>query len=163
MIAARNPVGTFASRVAVSIRERSTAASSTTGLVLGIAITAQKPPAAAAAVPVRDVLLVLLARRAQVHVGVDEAGERCLPSASSVSISGPPTPVSDPGEPSSAMLPVADQDVVRLVEVGAGIEHVGALDQELGGRGGAVEHAVHVVAHHATAARLGVADPTRSS
>ena len=47
-----------------------------TGRVFGIAQTWAKPPAAAAARPLRDVLLVLLARLAQVRVQVDEAGEQ---------------------------------------------------------------------------------------
>ena len=51
MIAARKPTGTSASSRAVSISEPRTAAESTTGSVFGIARIAQKPPAAAAAVP----------------------------------------------------------------------------------------------------------------
>ena len=63
---------------AVSISERSTAASSMTGSVFGIAITAQNPPAAAAARSGLDVLLVLLAGGAQVHVRVHESREEVL-------------------------------------------------------------------------------------
>ena len=51
VIAARNPTGISASARACSISEPSTAAESTTGSVFGIARIAQKPPAAAAAVP----------------------------------------------------------------------------------------------------------------
>ncbi len=50
--AAVNPVGIRASARARSRRERSTGAESTTGSVFGMARIAQKPPAAAARVPV---------------------------------------------------------------------------------------------------------------
>jgi hypothetical protein len=52
VIDARKPTGTRAWVRADSISDRRIGASSTTGSVLGIAITAQNPPAAAAAVPV---------------------------------------------------------------------------------------------------------------
>ena len=72
VIAGRKPTGMRASRAAASRSERSSGAESSTGSVLGIAITAPNPPAAAARVPRLEVLLVLLAGRAQVHVRVKE-------------------------------------------------------------------------------------------
>ena len=53
---------------------RVTSAESFTGRVLGIATTEVKPPATAALRPGEDGLLPLLARLAEVHVEVDEAG-----------------------------------------------------------------------------------------
>ena len=115
------------------------------GSVLGIAITAQKPPAAAARGAGLEVLLVLLAGGAQVDVRVDEAGNRCLPVGVDRS-RAPRGAASAPGAPSSAIWPSRIEHVVRLVEPGARIEHVGAADQQLGGRRVAVRTAA-VVAH----------------
>ncbi len=87
-----------------------TAASSTIGAVLGIAITAQKLPAAAA-VSRRDVLLVLLARCAQVDVGVDKGRERVLAGRfDDVAVGRRGARRRQLGDP-----PVADHDVPRLV------------------------------------------------
>ena len=77
VIAARKPTGTFACRCRrVGRAIGGSSASSTTGSVFGIAITAQKPPAAAAAVPVSRFSLYSWPGRAQVHVRVDEPRER---------------------------------------------------------------------------------------
>ena len=105
-----------------------------------------------------EVLLVLLAGRAQVHVRVDEPGKRMHAlGVDGVAVLGR---LEGSGLAELGDVPVLDEDVVRLVEPGARIEHVGAGDQQLSGLGRSVEQALGI-AHHATAARLGA--PTSNS
>ena len=133
VIAARKPTGTRASRRAPSTSERSTETSSTTGSVFGIAITAQKPPAAAAAVPGVDVLLVLLARAcAGARAGRRTPGTRACRSPRSSRRRR--APASEPGAPSSAIVPSRIRMSCWSSSPAARIEHVGAADQQLRGR-----------------------------
>ena len=105
-----------------------------------------------------EVLLVLLAGRAQVHVRVDEPGERVHAlGVDGVAVLGR---LEGSGLAELGDVPVLDEDVVRLVEPGARVEHVGAGDQQLRGLARPVEEALDL-AHHATAARLGA--PTSNS
>ena len=131
-------MGTLAWRPARSVSGRRTAASSTTGSVLGIAITAQKPPAAAAAVPVSMSSLYSWPGVRRWTCGSTKPGNAWWPVASIVSMSGCARERPRRAELGDPAVP--DEDVVRAVEVGAGIEDVGARDQELGGCGwGVVE------------------------
>ena len=107
-----------------------------------------------------DRLLVLLAGGPQMDMGVDECGEEVLAGALDgvdLVLGGTRVWRRQLGDPS-----VADQHVVRLVDVRPWVEHVGPADQQLGagvlgreqpraGLGGAVVRA----AHHATAASIG--------
>ena len=132
MTEARKPTGTRASRRAASRSERSTGAESTVGSVLGIAITATKPPAAAERVPESRSSLCSWPGRAQVHVRVDEAGEQV--AALAVEHLGAGGRLERAGRAELGDLAAADEHVVRRVDAGARVEHVGAADQQLGGR-----------------------------
>ena len=81
VIAARKPTGTRASRSArLAQRAQDRARRRRSASVFGIAMTrAEAARGGRARCPSREVLLVLLAGRAQVHVRVDEAGNRCRP------------------------------------------------------------------------------------
>ena len=80
---------------------------------------------------------MLLPGRAQVHVRVDEAGEQV--PARAVDHLAPSAPRATGAELGD--LAAADQHVERLVDAAARVEHVGAADQQVGGRGGSrVEH-----------------------
>ena len=81
-----------------------------------------------------DVLLVLAPGRAQVHVGVDEAGEgvqalRRRPPRS------PSGASSEPGRADLGDRAVAHEQVAGPVEVRARVEQVGAADEQVGRRG----------------------------
>jgi hypothetical protein len=69
-----------------------------------------------------DVLLVFLAGRAQVHVRVDEAGERVL--ARGVDDLAAARLGQSAGCPELGDVAIADQDVALLVELGSRVEHV---------------------------------------
>ena len=79
------PTGTRASRAAASRSERSSGAESITGSVLGIAITAPNPPAAAARVPVSRSSLCSWPGLRRCTCGSKNAGSRCLPAPSTTS------------------------------------------------------------------------------
>ena len=104
-----------------------------------------------------DVLLVFLTRRAQVHVGVDEAGERVL--ARGVDDLAAPRLRQSAGRAELGDVTVADEDVALLVKLGSRVEHVHRADEELGLREIGCEQPA--LAHHATAASTGV--PTSNS
>ncbi len=126
--------------------------------MFGIAITAQKPPAAAAAVPVSRFSLYSWPGVRRCTCGSTNPGNACMPWASiGLAVLGrfERSRLAELGD-----VAVLDEDVVRLVEPGARIEHVGAGDQQLRGLGRSVEEALGL-AHHATAARLGA--PTSNS
>jgi hypothetical protein len=69
------------------VSERSTDVESTVGVVFGIAITWQKPPAAAAAVPVSMFSLYSWPGVRRCTWGSVKAGNRCLPCASITAVS----------------------------------------------------------------------------
>ena len=136
--------------------------------MLGIATTATKPPAAAARVPRVEVLLVLLAGHAQVHVRVDEAGQQV--AALAVDHLGALRRLEAAGRAELGDLAVAHEHVVRRVDAGARVEHVRAADQQVGGRLLAVHErlgaARHVGAggvHAVTSWRSGAVRPASSS
>ena len=131
------PTGTRASRAAASRSERSSGAESTTGSVFGIATTAQKPPAAAARVPVSRSSLCSWPGVRRWTCGSTNAGQQVAPAA--VDDLGARRRVELPGAPISAIAPVADEDVVRRVDARARVEHVRAADQQVGGRRGRVD------------------------
>ena len=80
---------------------------------------------------------MLLAGHAQVHVGVDEAREEVL--ALAVDDFGVVLElVAQLGDPA-----VADEHVEPRVDARARVEHVGAADQDVGGRGVAVVEVIH--------------------
>ena len=158
VIAARKPTGTLACRCAVSVSERRIDASSTTGSVLGMAITAQKPPAAAAAVPDSRFSLYSWPGVRRCTCGSTKPGNRCLPAASMISVSA------------------AGRDGSRARRArrsarGGSARRVGSSSSARGsstwaprirssaGRPGRWNR--RSVAHHATAARVGA--PTSSS
>ena len=168
MTEARKPTGIRASRRAASRSERSTVASSTTGSVFGIATTATKPPAAAARVPLSRSSLCSWPGTRRCTCGSTKPGSRWRPSPS---IASAPSGGSRlPGAASSAIDAVADEHVVRGVDPGARVEHVGAADQHVGGRLLAVHErlgaARHVGAggvHAVTSSRSGAVRPASSS
>jgi hypothetical protein len=87
-----------------------------------------------------QVLLVLLAGRAQVHVRVDEAGEQMPPAP--VEHLGPGRRLQRPGGADLGDRATADEHVVGRIDAAAWIEHVGAADEQVRGRERAVvEHA----------------------
>ena len=140
VIEAMKPTGTRASRRAASRSERSTGAESTVGSVLGIATTATYPPAAAARVPESRSSLCSWPGRAQVHVRVDEGGEQV--AALAVEHLGAVGRLERAGRADLGDLAAAHEDVVRRVDPGARVEHVGAADEQVGRRLLAmVEHA----------------------
>ena len=100
---ARKPTGTRASRRAASRSERRTGAESTVGSVFGIAITATKPPAAAARVPESRSSLCSCPGVRRCTCGSTKPGNRWRPSPSSTS--APAGASSEPGAPSSAISP----------------------------------------------------------
>ena len=115
-----------ASARARSRSERSTGAESTTGLVLGWARMAQKPPAAAARVPESRSSSSSRPGRAQVHVRVDERRERV--QALAVDLLGALgwlERLADLGDDA-----VAHQQVGAAVEAGARVEQPRAADQD---------------------------------
>ena len=80
---------------------------------------------------------MLLARRAQVHVRVDEAREQV--AALAVEDLGAVGRLELSGGADLGDLAAADEHVVRRVDALARVEHVGAADQQVGaaaGRGG---------------------------
>ena len=81
-----------------------------------------------------DVLLVLLAGRAQVHVRVDERREQVL--AGGVDGVGAVGRRQRAGGADLGDLAAADQDVVGAVDAGPRIEHVGVADQDVGAGAG---------------------------
>ena len=133
MIEARNPTGTRASAAAASRSERRTEAESTVGSVFGMATIAQKPPAAAAARARLEILLVLLAGRAQVDVGIDERREQVAPL--SVHDFGALGRLERARRPDLGDLAAAHEHVLRAIEPFAGIEHVRAAHEHVGQRG----------------------------
>ena len=84
-----------------------------------------------------EILLVLLARDAQVHVRVDEAREDVLAGAVDDVAVGLQV------DPELGDRAVGDADVEALVDPGPGVENVGALDQDVGGRRVAVVELAH--------------------
>ncbi len=100
---ARKPVGTRARCDASAISELTTDAVSTVGTVLGIATIAQNPPAAAAAVPESMSSLYSWPGVRRCTCGSTNAGNRCLPAASTVS--APSGAGSAPAAPISAISP----------------------------------------------------------
>ena len=104
VIAAMNPTGMHASRAAASRSDPSSGAESITGSVFGIAITAPKPPAAAARVPLRKSSLCSWPGLRRCTCGSKKAGasSRPCPLTSSISSSGSP---SEPASASAAILP----------------------------------------------------------
>jgi hypothetical protein len=103
-----------------------------------------------------EVLLVLLAGRAEVHVGIDERRKRVLAGGvEQLTVLGR---AQRPGRAELGDPAVADQDVARLIEVGARVDHVGPPHQQL--RCGTLA-VMEPRFHQATAARIG--DPTSSS
>ena len=134
------PTGTRASRAAASRSERGSARESTTGSVLGIATTAQKPPAAAARVPVSRSSLCSWPGVRRCTCGSTKPGNRCAPAPSSASA---PSGAAIAGRADLGDPPVAHEHVVRAVEPGARVEHVGAADQQVAGGAGARERARH--------------------
>ena len=133
MTEARKPTGTRASRRAASRSERSTGAESTTGSVFGIAITATKPPAAAARVPESRSSLCSCPGVRRCTCGSTKPGNRWRPSPSSTS--APCGACERAGRAELGDLAAADEHVVGRVDAGARVEHVGAADQQVGGRG----------------------------
>ena len=92
---------------------------------------------------------MLLPRGAQVHVGVDEAGEQV--AALALEHLGARGRGEAPGRAELGDLAAADEHVVRRVDAGARVEHVRAADQHVDGPALAPdERSVHRVA-----ARLG--------
>ena len=91
-------------------------------MVFGIATTAVKPPSAAAAAAGLDRLGVLVARLAQVHVQVDQAGGDDA-AAGVEDPSGPVEPGRRPRRP-----PVADQHVGD--PLATAVDDAPALDEE---------------------------------
>ncbi len=157
---ARKPTGTRASRRARSTSEPSTAALSTVGDGVG-----HRHHGAVAAGGGRrragvEVLLVLLARGAQVHVGVHEAREqRACRRPRRLAALGRRAAI--PGAPSSAIMPPRMRTSWRSSIPARGIEHVGAADQQVGRRRARRVRTAARAAHHATAASIG--EPTSSS
>ena len=135
---AMKPTGTRASRRAASRSERRIGAESTVGLVFGIATTATKPPAAAERVPESRSSLCSCPGVRRCTCGSTKPGKRCLPSPSMTSTSALSRLVADLGD-----LAVADEHVEARVEPGARVEHVGALDQDVGGRRRTVVELAH--------------------
>ena len=74
---------------------------------------------------------MLLARRAQVHVRVDEAGEQM--AALAVEHLGALRRLERAGRAELGDLAAAHEHVVGRVDAGARVEHVGAADQQVGG------------------------------
>ena len=132
VIEARKPTGMRASRRAASRSERSTVASSTTGSVFGIATTATKPPAAAARVPESRSSLCSWPGTRRCTCGSTKPGNRWRPSPSSTS--APSGASSAPGAPSSAITPPRTSTSCGASIPLARVEHVGAADQQVGGR-----------------------------
>ena len=126
------PTGMRASRRAASRSERRTVASSTAGSVFGIATTATKPPAAAARVPESRSSLCSWPGTRRWTCGSTKPGNRCRPSPSSTS--APSGASSAAGRAELGDHAAADEDVVRRVDPLARVEHVGAADEQVGGR-----------------------------
>ena len=103
---AKKPVGTRARADASAISELTTDAVSTVGTVFGIATIAQYPPAAAAAVPESMSSLYSWPGVRRCTCGSTNAGNRCLPAASTVSApSGAGSESVPPAAPISAISP----------------------------------------------------------
>jgi hypothetical protein len=83
---------------------------------------------------------VLLAGGAQVHVRVHEAGEQV--TAGAVDHLGAGRRLERAGIAELGDRPLAHEHVVGGVEAGAGVEHVGAADQQVGGLLRAADQAV---------------------
>ena len=90
-------------------------------------------------------------------MGVDETGEHVLAGGvDEVDLVGRRKAA---GLPQLGDAPVADKDVVWLVEVGARVQDVGAANEQVVAGPGRVKQSPGT--HHATAARIG--EPTSSS
>ena len=138
VIEAVKATGTRASRTAASRRARSMGALSTTGSVLGIATTAQKPPAAAARVPVSRSSLCSWPGTRRCTWGSTKAGSTWRPCA--VDDLGALGHLGAAGGRELDQPPVEDDEVEGAVDPLAGVEDVGAAhDQARGGDGGAHE------------------------
>ena len=129
--------------------------------MFGIAITGQKPPAAAAVVPVSMFSLYSWPGRAQVHVRVDERREQVL--AGCLDCRRPAGRRQRSRRPQLGDLAVADQDVARLVDPGARVEHVRLADQQLGRPAPARWNSLLVRRAHAYATACSTGAPTSSS
>ncbi len=111
---------------------------------------------------------MLLARHAEVHVGVDEPGQQV--AAVAVDRLAALGRLDAAGRAQRRDDAIADEHVVRLIHAGARVEHVGAADQQVRGRLLAVHErlgaARHVGAggvHAVTSWRSGAARPASSS
>ncbi len=156
---AKKPVGTRARADASAISELTTDAVSTVGTVFGIATIAQYPPAAAAAVPESMSSLYSWPGVRRCTCGSTNAGNRCLPAASTVS--APSGAGSGPGRaPISAISPSRIRTSWSAVDARPRVEHMRVADQQVGGRRRLGEQSLDR-AHPATAIRLGA--PTSSS
>jgi hypothetical protein len=108
-----------------------------------------------------EVLLVLLTRRAQVHVRVDEAGEQVPPLAvEDLGAVGRVEAVrcADLGDHAAS-----DQHVVRGVDALARVQHVRGAHEQVRGRLGAVVEPAHAPAPTVTPLRSGAVRPASSS
>ncbi len=166
VIEAMKPTGIRASRRAASRSERRTVASSTVGSVFGIATTATKPPAAAARVPESRSSLCSWPGTRRCTCGSTKPGKRWRPSPSTTS--APSGASSAPGRAELGDRAAADEDVVRRVDPLARVEHVGAADQQVGGRLLALDERARALrrvggVHAVTSARSGAVRPESSS
>ena len=129
---ARKPTGMRASRRAASRSERRTVASSTDRVGVGHRDDGDEAAGGRRAGAGVEVLLVLLAGHAQVHVRVDEAGQQV--AALALDHLGALGRLEAAGRAELRDLAVAHEHVVRRVDPGARVEHVGGADQHVGGR-----------------------------
>ena len=109
---------------------------------------------------------MLLAGHAQVHVRVDEAGEQM--AALAVDDLGALGRLERPRRAQPGDRAVADEDVERRVDPLARVEHVGAADQQVGGRLLALDELARALrrvggVHAVTSARSGAVRPESSS
>ena len=107
---------------------------STTGSVLGIATTAQKPPAAAARVPVSRSSLCSWPGTRRCTWGSTKAGRTWRPSPSMTS--APSGTVGAAGGRELDQPAVDDDEVEGAVDPLAGVEDAGAADDQARGRDG---------------------------
>ena len=136
---ARKPTGMRASRRAASRSERRTGARVDRRVGVRHRDDGDEAAGGGGARAGVEVLLVLLAGRAQVHVRVDEAREQ-VPALAVDDLAPSARPAS--GAPMLGDLAAADEHVERRVEPVARVEHVGAADQDVGGRRSAGGRAV---------------------
>ena len=128
VIEAVKATGTRASRAAASRRARRMGALSTTGSVLGIATTAQKPPAAAARVPVSRSSLCSWPGTRRCTCGSTKAGSTWRRSPSMTS--APSGTSALPGGRELDQPPVDDDEVEGAVDPLARVEDAGAADDQ---------------------------------